>query len=48
MWEMIDSALRNRFRSHPQVRQELPGLAQAVEAGEVTASAAARRLLGHL
>ena len=26
----------------------LPGLAQAVEAGEVTPSAAARRLLGHL
>jgi LAO/AO transport system kinase len=48
MWEMIDSELRGRFRSHPQVKQELPGLAQAVEAGEVTSSAAARRLLGHL
>ena len=48
MWEMIDSELRSRFRSHSQVRQELPGLAQAVEAGEVTPSAAARRLLGHL
>jgi LAO/AO transport system kinase len=48
MWEMIDSELRSRFRSHPQVKQELTGLAQAVEAGEVTSSAAARRLLGHL
>ncbi len=48
MWDMIDSGLRNRFRSHPQVRQELPALAQAVEQGATTPAAAALRLLGYV
>ncbi|KON82438.1 methylmalonyl Co-A mutase-associated GTPase MeaB [Azoarcus sp. PA01] len=48
MWEMIDSGLRSRFRSHPQVQHELPGLARAVEEGATTPSAAAMRLLGYL
>ncbi len=48
MWDMIDSGLRQRFRSHARVRDELPGIAAAVEAGGMTASAAAMRLLAHL
>ncbi|MFP5402203.1 MAG: methylmalonyl Co-A mutase-associated GTPase MeaB [Gammaproteobacteria bacterium] len=48
MWEMIDSGLRSRFRSHPRVREELPALARAVEEGASTPAAAAFRLLGHL
>ena len=48
MWELIDSALRSRFRNHPQVKQELPALARAVEEGSTTPSIAALRLLGHL
>ena len=48
MWELIDSALRSRFRNHPQVKQDLPALARAVEEGSTTPSIAALRLLGHL
>ena len=48
MWDLIDAGLRARFRSHPQVRSELPELAEAVERGETTPSAAALRLLHHL
>jgi LAO/AO transport system kinase len=48
MWALIDSALRSRFRSHPQVRQNLPAMQEAVEAGGMTPSAAANRLLGLL
>ncbi|MCB1888341.1 MAG: methylmalonyl Co-A mutase-associated GTPase MeaB [Rhodocyclaceae bacterium] len=48
MWEMIDSGLRTRFRSHPEVKQCLPELSAAVEAGATTPSAAAWRLLGML
>ncbi len=48
MWELIDSGLRSRFRSHPQVKDELPALARAVEEGSTTPSIAALRLLGHL
>jgi LAO/AO transport system kinase len=48
MWELIDSELRSRFRNHPQVKQELPALARAVEEGSTTPSIAALRLLGHL
>ena len=48
MWELIDSALRSRFRNHPQVKQALPALARAVEEGSTTPSIAALRLLGHL
>ena len=48
MWDMIDSELRSRFRNHPQVKEELPGLARAVEEGATTSSAAAHRLLGYV
>ena len=46
MWELIDAGLRSRFRTHPQVKHALPGLARAVEEGATTPSAAALRLLG--
>lgn len=48
MWDMIDAGLRSRFRQHPQVKHELPQLAQAVAAGSTTPSAAALRLLGYM
>ncbi|MCB1910008.1 MAG: methylmalonyl Co-A mutase-associated GTPase MeaB [Rhodocyclaceae bacterium] len=48
MWEMIDSGLRARFRGHPEVKRQLPGLREAVEEGATTPSAAAWRLLGML
>lgn len=48
MWELIDTGLRSRFRNHPGVRDALPLLAAAVEAGGTTPSAAAQRLLGCL
>ncbi|MDR1854964.1 MAG: methylmalonyl Co-A mutase-associated GTPase MeaB [Azoarcus sp.] len=48
MWELIDAGLRHRFRAHPRVRAELPGLAAAVEDGRTTPSAAAAALLAHL
>jgi LAO/AO transport system kinase len=48
MWDLIDAGLRSRFRSHPRVKHELPALAQAVEEGVTTPSAAALRLLGYL
>jgi LAO/AO transport system kinase len=48
MWELIDQGLRQRFRGHPRVQDALPQLADAVEAGLTTPSAAADRLLGFL
>lgn len=48
MWQMIDSGLRQYFRHHPLIQQDLPDLSRAVEAGETTPTAAAYQLLGHL
>lgn len=48
MWELIDGALRARFRTNAKVSEELPGLQADVERGEVTPAVAAARLLGHL
>jgi LAO/AO transport system kinase len=45
MWERIDAGLRQRFREHAAVRAALPALSEAVRAGSVAASVAARRLL---
>jgi len=45
MWALIDAALKQRFKSHPQVRAALPALTGEVRAGTVAASVAARRLL---
>jgi LAO/AO transport system kinase len=48
MWQQIDSGLRSRFREHAGIKAALPDLSRAVEAGTVTPSAAAQRLLGML
>ena len=45
MWERIDAGLKQRFRAHPGVRDQLASLTEAVRAGRVAASVAARRLL---
>jgi LAO/AO transport system kinase len=45
MWERIDAGLKQRFKAHPAVRDALPALSDAVLAGRVAASVAARRLL---
>jgi LAO/AO transport system kinase len=43
--QLVREQLADRFFAHPQVRAMLPDLEAAVEAGEVPAVAAARRLL---
>jgi len=48
MWQLIDSGLRHRFRSHQGVQSVLPELTQAVEAGKTTPTAASHRLLNLL
>lgn len=45
MWERIEAGLRERFRSHPAVREALPGVTKDVREGRLAASVAARRLL---
>ncbi len=45
MWERIDVALKQSFRQNPAVKQLLPDMTRAVEAGELAASTAARNLL---
>lgn len=45
MWQLIDEALRARFRSHPAVRKQMDGLADAVARGRVSPTAAASRLV---
>ncbi|KPF50559.1 transporter [beta proteobacterium AAP51] len=45
MWERIEAGLRQRFKQHPDVRAQLPALADEVRAGRLAASVAARRLL---
>jgi LAO/AO transport system kinase len=48
MWTLIDGELRNRFRHHEGVRQDLEKVSRCVTAGSMTPAAAAHRLLGHL
>ncbi len=48
MWERIDAGLKQAFKQHPQVRERLPGLIDAVQSGQVAASTAARNLLSAL
>jgi len=45
MWALIESGLHARFRKHRSVRRDLPALATAVEAGEISPALAAERLL---
>ncbi len=48
MWQLIDSGLRQYFRQHPRVRDNLPALTQSVEQGNTTPTAAAYALLDYL
>ena len=45
LWERIDAGLRERFRGDAAVQRLLPELLEAVDAGRVPVSVAARRLL---
>lgn len=46
MWDTVHDELRRRFHDHPAVRLALPDTVAGVAAGQLPASAAARRLLG--
>jgi LAO/AO transport system kinase len=48
MWQQIEEGLRLRFREHAGIKAALPELSRAVEAGSVTPTAAAHRLLAML
>jgi LAO/AO transport system kinase len=45
LWERIEAGLRERFKSHPAVREALPRASDAVRAGALAPSVAARQLL---
>lgn len=45
MWERIDAGLKQRFRQHPKVREQLNSTTARVLAGSLPASTAARALL---
>ena len=45
MWERIDAGLKQRFRQHPRVREQLHATTARVLAGSLPASTAARALL---
>ncbi|MBM3391315.1 MAG: methylmalonyl Co-A mutase-associated GTPase MeaB [Betaproteobacteria bacterium] len=47
MWTLIDAELRNRFRHHASVKQDLEKVSRCVTAGSMTPAAAAHRLLNH-
>ena len=48
MWQLIDSGLRQHFRHHPRVQENLPALTRSVEQGNTTPAAAAYALLDYL
>ena len=48
MWQLIDSGLRQHFRQHPRVQENLPALTRSVEEGHTTPAAAAYALLDYL
>ncbi|HOI52973.1 MAG TPA: methylmalonyl Co-A mutase-associated GTPase MeaB, partial [Azonexus sp.] len=48
MWQLIDAGLRQHFRLHPRVQENLPALTRSVEAGYTTPAAAAYALLDYL
>lgn len=45
MWERIEAGLKQSFENNQAVQKLLPGLTRAVNAGEIAASVAARKLL---
>ncbi len=48
MWQLIDAGLRQHFRHHPSVQENLPSLTRSVELGHTTPAAAAYALLDYL
>ena len=48
MWERIEAGLKQSFRHNAAVRERLPEMTRAVEAGQLAASTAARNLLAAL
>jgi len=48
MWQLIDSGLRQHFRQHRLVRENLPALTRSVEQGHTTPATAAYALLDYL
>ena len=48
MWSMIESGLRYRFRTHPEVHAALPKLSSEVASGKTTPGIAAHILLDYL
>lgn len=48
MWSLIDSGLRSRFRENAKVQRDLDAVSRAVAEGDMTASAAAYRLLDYV
>jgi LAO/AO transport system kinase len=48
MWQLIDSGLRQHFRHHPRVQENLLALTRSVEQGHTTPAAAAYALLDYL
>jgi len=48
MWQLIDAGLRQHFRHHPRVQENLPALTRSVEEGYTTPAAAAYALLDYL
>ena len=48
MWQLIDSGLRQHFRLHPRVQENLPAFTRSVEEGHTTPAAAAYALLDYL
>jgi LAO/AO transport system kinase len=48
MWQLIDSGLRQHFRHHPRVQENLRALTRSVEQGHTTPAAAAYALLDYL
>ncbi|MBA4368827.1 MAG: methylmalonyl Co-A mutase-associated GTPase MeaB [Desulfobacterium sp.] len=45
MWSLIEEGLQERFEKNRHVKRELPGVLAAVEKGEASPTAAAKRLL---
>ena len=48
LWQLIDSGLRQHFRQHHKIQDNLPALTRSVEAGQTTPAAAAYALLDFL
>jgi LAO/AO transport system kinase len=48
MWERIEAGLRQSFKDHPDVRNQLPLVSARVAQGQMAASTAARQLLASM